>query len=420
MANYPITNASLNLTQSCNLQCTYCFTHGKTDKVMTLETAQHIVDFLYKNASEADIKDLNGNRRNVEISFWGGEPLTEWELLKKIVLYAEKVRPKDVSLHFGGTTNGVLLTPEKFDFLDKHKIYFMISLDGTAETHNRFRRTKNDKGSHELIMKNIPAIIEKWPFYRVRTSPYPERINHFYEDVKYLIDNKLYYIMFSPVYENKWTEKHWEMWENQCMKIVDLMAEYKKKGITIHIEHFKSYVRADSSKWPCGAGRFYVGFDTDGSIWPCHRFNKFGDLRPWQEKEMCIGHVDYGITRPKIREMFMDSWNPQGCNGCDFFNNTPCHGGCYALNYDLEGSINKAHSGICRYVKMQKKVSMYYNEKIKDTTPKMGGSCVCNNMCYMEGTDEQIIDKNVPGMTCICYNTNYNGSMGNDVARPLI
>ena len=98
-----------------------------------------------------------------------------------------------------------------------------------------------------------------------------------------------------------------------------------------------------------------------GQILPCHRFAKFSDNRPWKEKENCIGHVDVGITRPEVRERFIN-WNAEsheGCKDCSFVDRSPCAGGCYATAHDLTGDIGKPHRYTCEYVKMQKEVSAY-------------------------------------------------------------
>ncbi|MFA5396995.1 MAG: LAGLIDADG family homing endonuclease [Methanogenium sp.] len=789
--NYALTSASFNLTQDCNLACEYCFAGKKTKNKMTFETAKKCVNFIIDQCQNAKKEELNGGRKNISISFWGGEPLLEWELLKKIVLYTKSVVPKGIHINFGGTTNGVLLTPEKFDFLEEHKIYFLVSLDGTAESHDLYRKTTNGKGSHEIIMKNMKEVIKKWPFYKVRISLLAERIEHFYEDVKYLIDNKIHSIIFSPVYEGDWTDEKWDIFEEQSKKIVDLMYEYKQKGIEIHIEHFHSYCGPDSSNWPCGAGRIYFGFDWDGSIWPClyghekiitknslkemqdikiddvvlshdgkyhpvkklyvrdyvgemigikplysneykyatpnhkvlaikggkckyqnrichnscdgipwsdgsykkclhkqnfkidwyaisdltksdfvvqpilketndipyendlmylfgwflaegstsgknkkpqqisfklssdekdiakelsdifqkyygksgtikynhnttslricsteiaenfekmfgkgalnkhvplsfltaplekqksllrglfygdgthykkgtsltsisellinqakimllrlkipcgyttrkskgmhkksyvlniygqtfanklfdkwnvemkrqyngrswfqdeyfitpikninteihdgkvynleveeahsyvnsiifsncHRFNKFDDQRPWQEKETCMGHVDVGITKPEWRQQFIDFY-PE-CGDCKRLKDTPCHGGCYGVNFDFHGSINIPYKGICKYTEKQKIVSNYYKEKLgvnfmseQMGRQKLEKSCVCYNMCYLEDTDDEIINYDPSNdLMCHCYNSSYDGDMDTEkVAKPL-
>ncbi len=416
--NFPITNASFNLTQGCNLNCSYCFSSGKTAKRMPFDVARRGVDFLFRNVREADITDLAQGKRRIEVSFWGGEPLLEWKLLKEVVLYAEQ-RRYDIGVMFGGTTNGVLLTEDKFSFLDEHKIYFMVSLDGTQETHDKFRKMQGGLGSQAIIMRNMEKVIRKWPFYKVRMSPYAEGIHRFYQDVKYLVDHGMFNIMFSPVYESGWTERHWKIWEAECIKVVDLIAEKRAKGVRVEIEHFKSYMQVDRSNWPCGAGRFYVGIDVDGAIYPCHRFNKFSDTRSWKDKEVCIGHVDHGITRPEFRQKFTDFSPLSGCESCELFLSTPCHGGCYAVNFDFNQDIQKAPKDLCRYVKMQKIVSEYYKEKVG--FEKLPGSrpCVCHNMCYLENTPDEVKDIDASGVQCQCNFANYMGALNSSLARPL-
>ena len=397
---HPMTRASLNLTRACNLRCSYCFTRGCTHGRMSDDTAFKIVNFLFANAEMCK----QPRDRAVEISFWGGEPLLEWNLLQRITLYAEDVsRRLAIPVTFTGTTNGTLLTPEKFDFLDAHRTFFLVSFDGTKETHDYYRKMVNGQGSHDLIEKNLKIILQRWPFYQTRMGPFPERIDHFFEDCKYTYDLGIRHLIFSPVYEGNWTDEKWAIFEDQAMQLVDFIAEKQKEGITLTVEHFKQYTRIDDSKWPCGAGRFYVGFDIDGAIYPCHRFNKFDDTRPWQEKEVCIGHVDHGITRPEFRDQFID-FKPQ-CGGCPRLKDTPCHGGCYAVNWDFNKDIMKPHEGVCRYVQMQQRVSAYYKEKVMDKDMQEA-SC----MPY-HGLD---------GSSCKCFNANYTGAAQPPISDEVI
>jgi len=193
-------------------------------------------------------------------------------------------------------------------------------------------------------------------------SPYAEGIQRFYGDVKYIIDMGIRNLMFSPVYEGDWTPDRWAVFHSECDRVTEMILAYRKKGIVINIEHYKSYAKADRSKWPCGAGRFYVGFDVDGAIYPCHRFIKFPDQRHWSKKPVCIGHVDYGITNPVFRDEFID-FRPSNCDRCKFDKLTPCHGGCYAVNYDLTGDIRTPPQSLCDYTAMQSEVSRSYREQ---------------------------------------------------------
>jgi uncharacterized protein len=384
---------------------------------MPWPTAKRAIDFLFEGAAKC-----TGRDRAVEISFWGGEPLLKWELLKKTALYARDVSKRTaIPVQFGGTTNGTLLTSEKFDFLDEIGCKFLVSFDGTPDTHNYYRKFRvSGEGSQELIRKNMEAVLKRWPDYRPRSSAFAERVEYFFDDMKYLWDMGFSYLVFSPVYESAWTPEKWVTFEEQCKKVIDYMVELRKTGRkNIDIQHFKAYCGVDNSLYPCGAGRFYVGIDIDGSIYPCHRFNKFNDDRPWQEKEVCIGHIDHGITRPEFRKYFVD-WDHK-CGSCARLYDTPCHGGCYATRFDLTGNrMDVPCKEICTYVEVQRRVSQYYKEKLNmPTETGITKSCICNNLCYAENTPGQIITRDPNSdMTCICYNTAYDGPL-EPQSRPL-
>jgi uncharacterized protein len=310
----------------------------------------------------------NPNDKIIEVVFWGGEPLLEWELLKLITTYAERKKPEGIRLLLNGTTNGTLLTEDKFDFLDEHRVFFMVSFDGTQESHDLYRKFHDGRGSHKVVEKNLVAALKRWPFYKVRLSPIAERVEHFFEDIKYIFDLGCNNVMFSPVYEGDWNAHKWHEFEDQCYKIVDYMARLRQEGRPVEIEHFKTYMEGNALCWPCGAGRTYVGIDIDGAIYPCHRFNKFDDSRPWQDKEVRIGHIDSGITRPEFRSSFVD-FHPQ-CGQCAHLQDTPCHGGCYSVNYDFNKDISKPYKEICNYVNAQKRVSRYYKTRMTELTSR--------------------------------------------------
>jgi uncharacterized protein len=328
---------------------------------MNLDTGKRSIDFLLRNAREADEISLRGKGRQVELQFWGGEPLIEWPLLKDLVHYAKKAS-KEIPVRFGGTTNGTLFTPDKFTFLKENQIHFVISFDGTPQSHDTHRRFRNGGGSHATIARNIEAGLKIFPGLRVRMSPFAEGIDRFYEDVAYIIALGIRQLMFSPVYESGWTAERWQTFDAQCQQVTDLLLAQRGKGDPVEIEHYKSYAKSDSSHWPCGAGRTFVGIDVDGSIYPCHRFIKFNDARPWHLRPTSIGHIDFGITNPEFRKSFIDR-RPTKCNTCGYDKITPCHGGCYAVNYDLTGHIATPPEVLCRSVEIQSTISRSYREK---------------------------------------------------------
>jgi len=292
-----------------------------------------------------------------DIQFWGGEPLIEWDLMKELVLYAENSIYPDVVVGFGGTTNATLLTEDKFSFLQDHQIFFLISIDGTPDTHNFYRKFEDGRGSHDLVFKNTKKAMERWPFLQVRMSVFPERVSHFFEDIRYLIDNKIINIMWNPVYEGDWTDEAWDIWEDQLYQTVDLMVHIgKNRGTSINLHEFNRDDDFDKyDKYPCGAARHYIGFDTGGEIYICHRFAKFDDPRPWQEKEHCIGHVDVGITRPEVREILI---------------NSPVKQGCPAINFDLCGDLGKVPEKVRMYQGMMRRIRKYNKKNLKMIAPQ--------------------------------------------------
>lgn len=338
---------------------------------MSWDTAKRIINYLFTNA-------IRGEKKEIEIGFWGGEPLLEWGLIKEIAKYVyHKSKWTGIKTYFSGTTNGTLLTSEKFNFMEDHNIRFMVSFDGTKESHDRFRVFGNGKGSHHTIMKNLERALEKWPNYRTRMSICADGAGQFYDDVRFLSKIGIKHIMFSPVYESNWNEESWNIWEVECEKVLDYMELQRKKGIPIEIEHFASYTGGDRSHWPCGAGRDYVGFDVDGAIYPCHRFCKFGDSRPWHEKPMVLGHIESSEIDLNLRAQFLNFIPASGCQVKDCFIETPCHGGCYAVNYDLTGNIHTAPAGLCRYVEMQTRISKKYVEKFGLPKARQSKPCIC-------------------------------------------
>jgi uncharacterized protein len=342
----PITNITLNVSRRCCLSCSYCFAHcfSEYDKVdMTLETAKKCVDWLLSPST-------SGDASKVDIGFWGGEPLLKWDLIKEIVPYAEYkagMVGKDIS--FGGTTNVVLLTEDKFDFMDEHNIRFLLSIDGTKEHHDKFRKFPNGNGSWDIIDKNSTAILKRWPNSQVRLSFTPENLDGFIDDLNYFYEKGFRDIVYSPVSEGDWTEERIAKLREVWMKVAEWYTQHEPIKMKFLDDACNQCLGNHQTGAPCGAGRQYVGIDYDGSIFSCHRFCKFDDPRPWYERELCLGHIDYGILNQQWRERFLN-WKVEeiknDCTGCRA-KGISCTGGCWATNYDLNGDIAKISDMNC-------------------------------------------------------------------------
>jgi len=374
---FPVTSITLELTKRCPLACDYCFSHcfnketNQTD--LSPEMGKKAIDWLFDPKT-------NGNATSVDISFWGGEPLVKWDLLKELVLYAEgKSKDSGIGVTFGGTTNGVLLTPDKFDFLDQHSIFFLLSIDGTREHHDAFRRFPNGSGSWDIIMRNAEQVLARWPFYKVRLSFTVEHIEGLLEDIKCLYDNGFREIIYSPVSEGNWTHEKLDTLKSVFHNIAQWYMETKINGKPISIKYIddgcNQLVRPMGEQAPCGAGRGYVGIAVDGSIAPCHRFHKVDDIRPWYEKETCLGHIEYGILNHSLRNQFT-RWKPENvmCSRCGAFK-VSCTGGCWASNYDINGDICKPTEPLCTVSQVNLEVA----KAIRETEREYYKAISCNH-----------------------------------------
>jgi uncharacterized protein len=417
---------TIDLTEACNLACDYCFTWSKKHKRKTIsyDMATRIIDWWVPQTA------LN---KNIQLSFWGGEPLLEWELMKKLVYYTndlcKKINYKP--FEFGGTTNGLLYTPDKVEWCVENQSLFMVSLDGIQPVHDKHRKLPSGKGSWKIIDKNLREALKIAPQQKIRSSLTDDTIEYFFESIQYFVEDLgITDLAFSPVFENKWSQKSLDILSEQFELIINYVIKKAKEGTDIILKHLNDEAHMVSKKTPqnsCGAGNGYSGWSIDGFMFPCHRFNKHG-LTTFER-----ANLPTIIARPKgdsfeycnknWRSEFIN-WKynvPQQCMDCDIFDKSVCNGGCYAVNWDLTGSLYKQADSVCNYNKVQHEAGIKFRELAKkeniilprskwDGNNQQKKSCTCYNLCYNEGTQKEIIhiDRSTD-MSCVCYNSSYSG-----------
>ena len=188
---YPI-DICLNITDSCNLACKYCFVQQKPH-FMTLDMAKKATDWLISNLEKR--KELGKKDEQVNINFFGGEPtLLYEEIIVPLVLYGEEKYPNQI--RFGITTNGTLLNKERIDFFTKHKIYLLLSIDGAKETQDFNRPQRNGEGSFDLVEKNISYLLENKPNTTFRATLYQPTVKNLFENYRYAQRKGFKYIFF--------------------------------------------------------------------------------------------------------------------------------------------------------------------------------------------------------------------------------
>lgn len=377
---------------------------------LTLYNGKKIINWLM-------LPSTRGNSSTVDISFWGGEPLLKWDMFQTLVLYAEEKAAKyGIDVSFGATTNVTLLTPDKFDFIDTHNIGFLLSVDGTKEHHDENRIFENGAGSWNIIDKNLTKIIERWPNSNVRLSYSCYNIETLLDDLKYFYDKGLRSIAYSPVSEDDWTEEKIASLHKTWREISEWWVDLYKKGDAPYVKYIEDSCRREfipeGDQAPCGAGRGYVGIDTDGVIRPCHRFHKFNETKEWYEQETVIGHIDYGILNQDFREKFMN-WSihrdmPEDCKECEGFG-THCTGGCWATNWDINGDISMVSPIHCEEVKANMDSAKYVNEELGSAfTVKYQGFGQTNNLPMVQGCQCYNVEDNMYGRKTVNKNDPYS------------
>ena len=335
----------LNIAHDCNLRCKYCFAdegeyHGRK-ALMSYEVGKAALDFLVANS---------GNRRNLEVDFFGGEPLLNWNVVKQLVEYGRSIEKEhNKNFRFTLTTNGTLLTDEILDFVNKEMGNIVLSIDGRKEVTDFMRPRRGGQGIYDDIVPKFQKVAESrhQMRYYVRGTFTHNNLD-FCEDVKLLADLGFKQISVEPVVakpEDWYALKEEDL--PQLMEQYDELAKFiiqrKKEGKPFNFFHFN----IDLAGGPCvakrlsgcGSGCEYLGVTPWGDFYPCHQF--VGN------EDFIMGNVFEGITRPDIREEFKQSnvYSRPECAKC--FARYYCSGGCAANAYNFNGDINSTYKIGC-------------------------------------------------------------------------
>ena len=326
----------LHVAHDCNMTCKYCFgdkgAFEGTRSLLSLETGEKAIDFLLKHS---------GTRRNLEIDFFGGEPLMNFDVVKGLVAYGrEKEKAYGKNIRFTITTNGLLLDDAKADYINENMDNVILSIDGRPSVNDNMRRTINDKGTYDIITQNYLRFVEKRKgTYYVRGTFTRENLD-FSEDVKHLADIGFKNVSVEPVVTNHSVsyalqDGDMELIFSEYEKLTDLYLEYAREGKKFEFFHFN----IDLNQGPCvvkrvsgcGAGTEYVAISPEGDIYPCHQFVGNHDFR--------LGSLYEGHFENKRYDEFNKAhiYNKDQCRGCwaKFYCSGGCHANAYHMNHDI-------------------------------------------------------------------------------------
>lgn len=334
----------LHVAHDCNMKCTYCFgSQGSFEGkrcLMSFETGKKAIDFLLGNS---------GTRRNLEIDFFGGEPLMNFEVVQKLVEYGRETEKRyGKNIRFTITTNGLLLDDEKTQYINQTMDNVILSIDGRPEVNDKMRKTWNDKGTYNLIIDNYLNFVKKRKdLYYVRGTFTRENLD-FSNDILHLIKAGFKNVSVEPVvvsddYDFALRDEDLNKIMSEYDKLADLYIERAKQNKQFEFFHFN----IDLNQGPCiikrisgcGAGTEYLAIAPEGDIYPCHQFVGMEDFK--------IGNLYEGVFENKLYETFNEAhiYNKEKCKECwaKFY----CSGGCHANAYNINGDILKPYDLGC-------------------------------------------------------------------------
>lgn len=339
----------LHVAHTCNLNCSYCFaSQGKYQgerALMSFETGKRAFDFLIENS---------GTRRNLEVDFFGGEPLMNWEVVVKLVEYARSIEKQhNKNFRFTLTTNGVLLDDDKIDFLNEHMSNVVLSLDGRPEIHDHFRKDYTGRGSYDVILPKFKRLVEKreGKNYYMRGTFTHNNVD-FTNDIFHMADLGFRELSMEPVVcppgdPYALTEEDLPKLFEQYEILAKEMLKRKKAGNGFTFYHYMLDLKNGPCIYKritgCGSGTEYMAVTPWGELFPCHQF--VGD------EKYSLGNIWDGIKNTKVQDEFRscNAYARPECKDC--WARLYCSGGCAANAYHATGSIGGVYKYGCELFK---------------------------------------------------------------------
>ena len=339
----------LHIAHTCNLNCDYCFAsqgkyHGER-AVMSFEVGKRALDFLVENS---------GSRRNLEVDFFGGEPLMNFDVVKELVAYARSIeKEKNKNFRFTLTTNGVLIDDDVIDFANREMSNVVLSLDGRKEIHDRHRVDYAGNGSWERIVPKFQRLVESrgGKNYYMRGT-FTHENPDFLEDIKVMLDLGFNELSMEPVVcaegdPAELTREDLPIVLDQYEKLAELMIEREREGRPFTFYHYMIDLTGGPCIYKrisgCGSGTEYMAVTPWGDLYPCHQFVG--------EEKYRLGDIYEGVTNTAAQCEFSECnvYARPECRDC--WARLYCSGGCAANAYHSTGSVKGVYKYGCELFK---------------------------------------------------------------------
>ncbi len=363
----------LHVSHDCNLRCEYCFAsegdYNSGRKLMNKDVAFKAVDFLVANSQ---------GRRNIEIDFFGGEPMMNFDLVKEVVAYGRQIeKTNDKHFYFTMTTNGTLLDKEKIEYINENMDNVVISIDGRKEVHDAVRHDKAGRGSYGKIMPLSKELVSgrNGKSYFVRGT-FTSKNKDFAKDVMHLADMGFKEISVEPVvgsgsdlyFKDSDIPDILKEYENLALQYIERLSDDRK----FRFYHFNINIYDGPCLFKritaCGAGYEYLAVSPEGDLYPCHQF-------VGQDK-FIIGNVFTGISNKAMCDEFKHNnvFAKEKCRNC--WAKLFCSGGCHANAYFTNGSIKEPNEQSCTLQKKRIECAIMIQALMADKEQK-----ACDNSC---------------------------------------
>ena len=336
----------LHVAHTCNLNCSYCFAsqgkyHGER-AVMSFEVGKRALDFLIENS---------GTRRNLEVDFFGGEPLMNFDVVKELVAYARSIeKEKGKNFRFTLTTNGLLIDDDVIDFANRECANVVLSLDGRKEIHDRFRVDYAGNGSWDRIVPKFQKLVEsrQGKNYYMRGT-FTHANPDFVKDIQKMLDLGFSELSMEPVVcavgdPGELTEEDLPIVLEQYEKLAELMLKRDSEGKPLTFYHYMIDLTGGPCIYKrisgCGSGTEYMAVTPWGDLYPCHQF--VGD------EKFKLGDIWGGVTNTEIQKEFAacNVYAHPECRDC--WTRLYCSGGCAANAYHSTGSVTGVYEYGCK------------------------------------------------------------------------
>ncbi len=335
----------IHIAHTCNLNCSYCFAsqgkyHGDR-AVMSFEVGKRALDFLVENS---------GSRRNLEVDFFGGEPLMNFEVVKQMVAYARSIeKEKGKNFRFTLTTNGLLIDDDVIDFANKEMSNVVLSLDGRKEIHDRYRVDYAGNGSWERIVPKFQKLVEarNGKNYYMRGT-FTHANPDFLKDIQQMLDLGFTELSMEPVVSapddpEALNKADLEVVMEQYEQLAELMLKRDKEGKPFTFYHYMIDLTGGPCIYKrisgCGSGTEYMAVTPWGDLYPCHQFVG--------EEKFRLGDIWQGVTNKEVQESFAECnvYARPDCQDC--WAKLYCSGGCAANAYHSTGSVKGVYKDGC-------------------------------------------------------------------------